>query len=144
LGVDLGAVRVGIAISDPDRRLATPLVTLPRDTDTDSDLDALAGLVAEHGVTIVVVGLPRSLSGAEGAAARAARDFASSVELRIDPVRVVLADERLTTVTAGRTLTQRGVRGQRQRAVIDQAAAVLILQGWLDAELSRAEKSRHG
>ncbi|MFB9429713.1 Holliday junction resolvase RuvX [Streptoalloteichus tenebrarius] len=133
LGVDVGAVRVGVALSDPAPLLASPLVTLARDAAAGADLDALAALVAEHEVVEVVVGLPRTLAGRHGPAAEAAVDYAEALATRIAPVPVRLADERLTTVTASRMLSQRGVRGRRQRAVVDQAAAVEILQSWLDA-----------
>ena len=134
LGVDVGDVRVGVALSDPSGVLATPLVTLKRDMRSGTDLDALAALVVEHEVIEVVVGLPRMLSGRHGPAARAAEEYARSLTGRLDEaVPVRLTDERLTTVTAARMLTGRGVRGRKQRAVVDQAAAVEILQGWLDA-----------
>jgi putative Holliday junction resolvase len=132
LGIDVGAVRVGVALSDPDGMLATPLVTLARDAASGADLRAIAALAAEHEVVGVVVGLPRSLSGAEGPAAVAAREFAAALAGTVD-VPVELADERLTTVVAARQLRESGRKGRRQRSVIDQAAAVAILQGWLDA-----------
>jgi len=134
LGVDVGDVRVGVALSDPSGVLATPLVTLKRDMRFGTDLDALAALVVEHEVIEVVVGLPRLLSGRHGPAARAAQEYARSLAERLDEaVSVRLTDERLTTVSAARMLAGRGVRGRKQRAVVDQAAAVEILQGWLDA-----------
>ena len=137
LGVDVGSVRVGIALSDPDGVLATPLVTLDRDGTAGTDLDRLVALVDEHEVVEVVVGLPRTLAGRDGPAAQAAQDYAAATRERLaatgHDVAVVLADERLTTVTATRQLSDRGVRGRKQRRVIDQAAAVGILQGHLDA-----------
>ncbi|MGQ0776463.1 MAG: Holliday junction resolvase RuvX [Pseudonocardiales bacterium] len=134
LGVDVGEVRVGVALSDPFGVLATPLVTLKRDRRGGTDLDALAALVVEHEVVEVVVGLPRTLAGRHGPAARAAQDYARALAGRLgDVVPVRLTDERLTTVSATRTLAQRGIRGRKQRAVVDQAAAVEILQGWLNA-----------
>jgi putative holliday junction resolvase len=129
LGVDVGAVRVGIALSDPDGVLATPLATVPRGAGT---VRSIAALVAEHEVVGVVVGLPRTLAGREGAAAEAARAFAEELTAALD-VPVVFSDERLTTVVATQQLRERGVKGRKQRAVVDQAAAVAILQGWLDA-----------
>jgi putative Holliday junction resolvase len=134
LGVDVGNVRVGVARSDRDAILATPLVTLPRDAKRGSDLDALEALVREYEAVEVVVGLPRSLSGKEGPAAVAARAYAARLAERVAPVPVRLVDERLTTVSAERTLAERGVRGRNRRAVVDQAAAVVILQAALDAE----------
>lgn len=140
IGVDVGSVRVGIALSDPSGILASPVETVRRDLRNRTDLDRIAELVTEYEAIVVVVGLPRSLSGAEGAAAVAAREYAGLLAERLiespRPVPVELSDERLTTVIAGRTLSQRGVRGKKHRAVVDQAAAVLILQAWLDAERS--------
>ncbi|MGH3870671.1 MAG: Holliday junction resolvase RuvX [Pseudonocardiaceae bacterium] len=134
LGVDVGEVRVGVALSDPSGILATPLVTLSRDRSGGSDLEALAALIVEHEVVEVVVGLPRTLAGRHGPAAHAAQDYARALAGRIgDGVPVQLTDERLTTVSASRMLAGRGVRGRKQRAVVDQAAAVEILQGWLEA-----------
>ena len=133
LAVDVGAVRVGVALSDPAPLLAAPLATLARDETGQGDLNQLADLVVEHNVVEVVVGLPRTLAGGHGPAAQAAEAYASVLAERIAPVPVRLADERLTTVTASRVLSERGVRGRRQRAVVDQAAAVEILQAWLDA-----------
>ena len=135
LGVDVGAVRVGVALSDPSGILATPLVTLRRDRAGDSDLEELVALIVEHEVVEVVVGLPRTLAGRHGPAARAAQDYARALAERLgDGVPVQLTDERLTTVSAIRMLADRGVRGRKQRAVVDQAAAVEILQGWLEQQ----------
>jgi putative holliday junction resolvase len=140
LGVDVGEVRIGVALSDPAGILATPLVTLSRDRSGGRDLDALAAMVVEHEVVEVVVGLPRTLAGREGPAARAAADYARALGGRLgEGVAVRLTDERLTTVSATRMLAERGVRGRKQRAVIDQAAAVEILQGWLDARRAEHE-----
>ena len=109
-----------------------PLATLNRDRAGGTDLEALAVLVVEHWVVEVVVGLPRTLAGHLGPAAQAAGDYARALAGRIDDVPVQLTDERLTTVSATRMLAERGVRGRKQRAVVDQAAAVEILQGWLE------------
>ncbi|MBW4721001.1 Holliday junction resolvase RuvX [Saccharothrix obliqua] len=141
LGVDVGSVRVGVALSDPGAFLATPLVTLARDERTARDLADLAGLVVEHDVVEVVVGLPRTLAGRHGPAAEAASAYAAALAERVAPVPVRLHDERLTTVTAGRVLAERGVRGKKQRAVVDQAAAVEILQSWLDARARNVARS---
>jgi putative Holliday junction resolvase len=136
LGVDVGAVRVGVALCDPDGIIATPLVTLARDVAGGSDLRALAELVAEHEAVEVVVGLPRTLAGREGPAAQLALEFAEAIRGVVE-VPVVLHDERLTTVVATQQLRARGVKGRKQRAVIDQAAAVGILQGYLDGARAR-------
>jgi len=127
-------VRLGVAVSDPDGILATPLVTVRRD---DDDLRKLAQIVAEHEVVEVVVGLPVTLAGTEGLAAVDAREYAQALTRVIAPVPVRLADERMSTVVASRRLAERGVRGKRQRAVVDQAAAVEILQSWLDTQRRR-------
>jgi putative holliday junction resolvase len=136
LGVDVGTVRVGLAASDPEGILATPVETIERDVESGSDQGVIAELVREHHVLEVVVGLPRSLSGEEGPAAHGARGYANVLAARISPTPVRLIDERLTTIDAHRTLRDSGVPGRAQRAVVDQAAAVLILQSALDAEKS--------
>ncbi|PRW65166.1 Holliday junction resolvase RuvX [Actinopolyspora mortivallis] len=133
LGVDVGEARVGIAVSDPAPVLATPLVTLRRDRANKTDLARIAELVAEYEVVEIVVGLPVTLAGRRGRAADVASSYADAVRSRVPGVPVRLSDERLTTVTATKTLSDRGVRGKRQRDVVDQAAAVEILQSWLDA-----------
>jgi putative Holliday junction resolvase len=132
LGIDVGAVRVGVALSDPDGLLATPLATVPRDVAGGTDLTTIAGLAVEHDAVGVVVGLPRTLAGREGPAAEAAREFGAALAGRV-AVPVEFVDERLTTVVATRQMRESGRKGRRQRAVVDQVAAVAILQGWLDA-----------
>jgi putative Holliday junction resolvase len=133
VGVDVGTVRVGVARSDPGGVLATPLATLARDARADRDLDELAGLVRDLGAVGVVVGLPRTLRGREGQSAEMARNYAQRLAERIAPIPVHHVDERLTTVSAQRKLHQNGVRGSRKvRAIIDQVAAVELLQQWLD------------
>lgn len=134
IGVDVGSVRVGTAVSDPDGLMAAPLETLPRRPGSTADVDRLAELVAERAAAEVVVGLPRSLSGAEGPAARAVREYAGLLAARVAPVPVRLVDERMTTVSATRELRAAGVRGRKGRAVVDQAAAAVILQSALDIE----------
>jgi len=132
LGVDVGTVRVGVALSDPTGTLASPLETLKRAKD-HADLDRLAALVVEHEVTEVVVGEPVHLSGASGASAEDAANYAQELADRIPDVPVILIDERLSTVTAASHLREGGIDSRKQRAVIDQAAAVVILQQFLDS-----------
>jgi putative Holliday junction resolvase len=133
LGVDVGTVRVGVARSDPAGMLATPLATLARDRAGGRDLAELAQLVIDLEAVGVVVGLPRTLAGREGKSAEMARNYGDSLASRIAPVPVRHVDERLTTVSAQRKLHQNGVRGSKAvRSVIDQAAAVELLQHWLD------------
>jgi putative Holliday junction resolvase len=140
LGVDVGAVRIGVAVCDRDGLLATPLETIPAG---EGDLARLAALAGEYEAVEAVVGLPRSLSGGEGPAAAKARAFALELARTIHPIPVRLVDERLTTVTATRGLRESGVRGRRSRAVVDQAAAVVILQNALDAERASGRPPGH-
>ena len=130
LGLDLGDARIGVAISDEDRRVAVPLGTLR--TGAPQDLRAVAGLVEEHGITLVVVGHPLSMSGLSGPRASAAEEFAGALRSFL-PVPVSLQDERLSTVEAERSLRRAGAGGRERRRVVDQTAATVILQAWLDA-----------
>ncbi len=149
MGIDVGSVRVGLAASDPDRLLATPVRTLPRDADGDADLVEIARHTHDIGATLVVVGLPRSLDGSEGPAAVAAREYAGRLAPLVAPVPIRLVDERLTTTDATRRLRESGLTTRRQRGVVDQAAAVLILQHALDLASRTGEppgetmKARH-
>jgi putative Holliday junction resolvase len=129
-------VRVGVALSDPDGILATPLLTVPR-SDADDGTARIAALTAEHEAVEVVVGLPVTLAGREGPAAIDARAYAERLASQIAPVPVRLSDERMSTVVASRRLAERGLRGKRQRKVVDQAAAVEILQSWLNTQRRR-------
>jgi putative Holliday junction resolvase len=131
LGVDVGTVRIGVASSDPDGILATPVETVRRDR-TDKHVKRLARLVTDMDVVEVVVGLPRTLAERTGPSAVDAIAVADALAARIAPIPVRLADERLTTVTAQRELREAGIKAKGQRAMIDQAAAVGILQTWLD------------
>lgn len=131
-GVDVGSVRVGVARSDPGGVLAVPVATLRRDRRLGTDLDELIALLGEHEAVGVVIGLPRTLAGRDGSAVVEARNYAQALSPRIAPLQVIFVDERLTTVLAQRNLTSSGVRGRKKRAVIDQAAAVEILQSFLD------------
>jgi len=131
LGVDVGDVRIGVSLSDPSGFLATPLETVAAGRTSVARLCVLA---LQHEVSEVVVGLPRSLSGGEGPAAGRLRSYAERLALALHPVPVRLVDERLTTVSAERVLRDQGRKGQRRRAVVDQVAAVEILQTALDGE----------
>jgi putative pre-16S rRNA nuclease len=136
LGLDLGDVRIGVAISDPDRRLAVPLGTVQVGR-PPGEMRAVADLVAEHDVRLVVIGEPISLDGTRGDRATHAANFAQALGAFLD-VPVVLHDERFSTVEAERSLRDAGVPGRRRRAVIDAAAAQVVLQAWLDGEAHRA------
>ena len=133
LGIDPGDARIGVASCDPDGILATPVETVPRG---EGDLDRIAVLAEELGADLVYVGLPRSLSGGEGPAAGRVREFARQLAARLTPRDLRLVDERLSTVTAEAVLRDRGRKGRKRRAVVDQAAAVVILQGAIDTERS--------
>jgi putative Holliday junction resolvase len=143
LGVDVGSVRIGVAVSDPDGVLATPVETVRRDRG-DKHLRRLVALISELDVVEVVVGLPRTLADRAGPAAHDALAVADGLAARIPTIPVRLADERLTTVAAQRSLRDVGVRAKAQRAVIDQAAAVAILQGWLDQRRAAAQQRGAG
>ena len=137
LGVDVGTVRIGVAVSDPDGILATPVETVRRDRN-GGHLRRLAALVGENDAVEVVVGLPRTLADRAASSALDAVAVAEELAGRISPVPVRLADERLTTVGAARSLREAGVRAKEQKDKIDQAAAVAILQGWLDQRRNAA------
>jgi putative Holliday junction resolvase len=142
LGVDVGDVRVGVATCDPEGLIATPVETIQQGRDA---IPRLVALVHEYEVIEVVVGLPVSLSGREGPAAAKGRAFAVELAAAVAPVSVRLVDERMSTMTADSHLRASGLAGtnkqsgKKRRAVIDQAAATVILQAALDAERTRSE-----
>jgi putative Holliday junction resolvase len=135
LGIDPGDARIGVARSDPSGFLASPVETVRRGK---GDLARIAKILAaeqeESTVIEVVMGLPRSLSGGEGPAAAKVREFGATLARRVAPIPVRLVDERMTTVSAEAMLRDQGRKGGKRRAVVDQAAAVLILQHALDTE----------
>ncbi len=136
VGVDLGARRIGIALSDSGGTVATPWTKVERSGDEALDHRRIADLVAEADAEAVVVGLPLSLDGSVGPAAEAV--LAEVQRLRVVVgVPVETYDERLTTVTAERVLREQGVTGRRRRQVVDQVAASVFLQSWLDAGAPR-------
>ena len=115
LGVDVGEVRVGLATSDPDGMIATPVATLRRDQVGTADLDSIVEQARDRTALEVVVGLPTSLSGTEGLAAQRARQYAVALSRALGDITVRLWDERLTTVDAHRMLAASGVPGRRDR-----------------------------
>ena len=131
LALDLGTKRVGVAVSDATATLATPRTTIVRSGDRVVDHRRVAELVVEEEAVLVVVGLPLNMDGSAGPAARAARDEAEALEAVL-AVPVEMADERLTTVVADRTLLGQGRRAPARRRVVDQTAAAVLLQSWLD------------
>lgn len=133
MAVDVGTVRVGLAASDPDGTMAFPAGTIQRDADAVAQV---AAVIADRGATQVFVGLPKTLAGGESASAVDARTFAQELAERTAAV-VRLVDERFSTSTAVVAMRAAGRTAKQQRAVIDQAAAVVILEGALDVD-------RHG
>jgi len=141
LGVDVGTVRVGVALCDPDGILATPYKTLDRNPKKNSDVRVIAALVEELGAVQVIVGLPRTMKGEEHASARMATDYAEllagELEGRGLDVPVCLVDERLSSVTAHRNLHEAGMSSRNHRKVVDQVAAAGILQHAIDMQKAR-------
>ena len=133
LAIDLGSRRIGLAVSDRAGSMAFPHSVIERSNDPAADRAAIAAAVQETGATTVVVGLPLSLDGTDGPAARAARAQAGELADALGGTSVVLFDERLTTVSARAARVAAGRKGRRQRAVVDSAAAAVLLQSWLDA-----------
>lgn len=131
VGLDLGARRIGVAVSDDAGSVATPYEVLRRSGDPSSDRRQIARIVQEVEAGIVVVGLPLSLDGSIGPAARAALDEVSALEEILD-VPVTTHDERLTTVSADRQLQGLGLDAKRRRKMVDEVAASVMLQAWLD------------
>ncbi|MFF2008916.1 Holliday junction resolvase RuvX [Streptomyces sp. NPDC058195] len=133
LAIDVGDARIGVASCDPDGILATPVETVPG-RDVPAAHRRLGQIVEEYEPIEIIIGLPRSLGGGEGPAAAKIRVFAQEVARSAAPVPVRLVDERMTTVTASQGLRASGVKSKKGRSVIDQAAAVVILQNALESE----------
>lgn len=129
LGLDLGDVRIGVAISDADRRLALPFGNVK--AGAPQDLKAIADMVVENDCTDIVVGHPLLLSGRPGPMARKAEEFAGALGSALD-IPVHLHDERLSTVEAGKALKDAGAGNRRSRGAVDASAAAVVLQAWLD------------
>lgn len=133
IAIDVGDARIGVASCDPDGVLATPVETVPG-RDVPAARRRLAAIVEEYEPIEVVIGLPRSLRGTEGPAATKVRAFAGALARDLAPVPVRLVDERMSTVTAAQGLRAAGVNSKKGRSVVDQAAAVIILQNALETE----------
>ena len=136
LGIDLGEKRIGVALSNSEGTMATPYEVVHRSGSRERDHQAIARLAEEAGAELLVVGLPLSLDGSKGPAAVAVEAEAADLSVQVG-LPVELWDERLSTVEATRRLGAAGVRGRKRRHVIDQVAATVILQSWLDANLPR-------
>ena len=132
VGIDFGSRRIGVAVSDSGRMVATPFETIKRVGDRTIEHGRIAAIVAEIEATVVVVGLPLSLDGSDGHAAKLVRSEVRGLAKRLT-IPVEEYDERFTTVTAEQSLREMGTRGRAKRDVIDQVAAAVLLQGWLDA-----------
>ncbi|GAB5080542.1 Holliday junction resolvase RuvX [Arthrobacter sp. AD-310] len=141
LGVDVGTVRVGLAVCDRDGILATPFKTLDRNAKKNSDVKLIARLAEERGAVQVIVGLPRTMKGEEHSSARMATDYAvllaAELAARGLDVPVNLVDERLSSVTAHRNLHEAGMSSRNHRKVVDQVAAAGILQHAIDMQKAR-------
>lgn len=138
IGLDLGSRRIGVAVSDSDGRIATPVDTIERARDRAADHRAIAQVMAEWEAEIVAVGLPLSLDGSIGPAAQLVLDEVAELTRTLG-VPVETVDERFTTVTAEQQLRASGVTGRERARVIDQVAAAVLLQAWLDRRTSRQE-----
>jgi putative Holliday junction resolvase len=136
LGVDLGERRIGLALSDPSRTVASPHEVLRRSGDLDADRRAIVAAARAADAGVIVVGLPLSLSGKVGPAARAALAEVDALRAIATGIEVVVHDERLTTVTAERALTEGRVRRDDRRDVVDKVAAAVMLQSWLEGTRS--------
>lgn len=143
VALDLGAKRVGVAVSDATATIASPRATLVRSGDRTAEHAHVARLVAEEEAGLVVVGLPLNMDGSRGPAARAAEAEAAELASAL-VVPVELVDERLTTVTADRILLARGARAPARRKVVDQTAAAVLLQAWLDGAGGARLRSQAG
>jgi putative Holliday junction resolvase len=134
LGVDLGSRRIGLALSDPTRTVASPSSVLERSGDRDHDHAAIVAAAREADATTIVVGLPLSLSGRSGPAAKAARVEIDAIGRLAEAhgISVVAHDERLTTVSAERSLNEARVKRADRKQVVDKVAAAIMLQSWLD------------
>lgn len=132
LALDPGSVRIGVAVCDPDGLVATPVATVARDRRGEAHLDQIAQIATQYDVVAIIVGRPVGLSGNAGPAVAAADELAEAIGKRVAPIPIVRHDERFTTVAATQALRAAGLNSKAQRSVIDQAAAVAILQSWLD------------
>ena len=131
LGIDPGEARVGVAVSDDLGMLAHPLETI--DVSKRDPCDRIVELVAQKAACAVVVGVPRNMDGSFGPAAEKSRLLIEKLKSRVE-CKVVAWDERLTTVSAQRALREAGRKAKNQRSVIDQAAAQILLQSWMDSQ----------
>ena len=131
IGIDLGEKRIGVAISDSSGNLATPYEVVLRTGDRAQEHRQIRAIVEEVEAEIVVVGLPLSLDGSEGKAAKAAREEAKAIG-QIVSLPLEMHDERFTTVEAERLLKEQGLKAPERRKVVDKVTAAILLQAWMD------------
>lgn len=143
LGVDLGSKRIGLAVSDRSGTIASPLSVLQRSKSRRHDLTEIARIARDEEVEIIVVGLPLSMNGEHGAAAKAAVREAERLATVVE-VPVEMHDERLTTVTADRSMIEADMRAPERRKVVDKVAAAIMLQAWLDSRAGRTGRTGAG
>jgi putative Holliday junction resolvase len=137
LGLDVGDRRIGVAMSDPDEILASPLATVTRDTD-DKAVLAILDIIEKHQVQKIVVGLPYSMDGNLGVQANKVMAFISMLSEHTD-VEIATRDERLSSVAVGRLFAEAGTRGKTAKLKTDAAAAAFVLQGYLDSLKTSAQ-----
>ena len=141
LGVDLGARRIGLAVSDPSGIIASPHGTIERSGDSHRDRVAIVAAANDAEASIIVVGLPREMSGRMGPAAKAARAEVEALRVLAPTLQFELVDERMTTVIAQRSLIDAGVRRKARKQTVDKVAAAVILRSYLESRPARAPRS---
>jgi len=139
LGIDPGSKRIGVAVSDRSGSIATPLVVIQRSRSKQHDLDAIAKLARDEEAEVIVVGLPLNMDGSMSRAAKAATHEAKRLATLVD-VPIEMHDERLTTVSADRSMLDAGMNAVERRQVVDKVAAAIMLQSWLDARAITMER----
>jgi putative Holliday junction resolvase len=140
LGIDPGSKRIGVAVSDLSGSIASPLVVIQRSRSRRHDLDEIARLAREEEADVIVYGLPLNMDGSMSKAAKAATSEAKQLATLVD-VPVEMHDERLTTVSADRSMLDAGMNAQQRRQVVDKVAAAIMLQSWLDARTIRLDRA---
>ena len=142
IGIDLGSKRIGIALSDSDLTVATPLDVIERSGNVENDHIAILKITDEWEVKRIIVGLPISLDGTLGSSAQSVMDEIKMLESVTD-IPIETHDERFTTVTAEQILLQQNVKRDKKKRVIDKVAAAIILQGWIDS-FNKSKDARSG
>jgi putative Holliday junction resolvase len=141
LGIDPGSKRIGVAVSDMSGTIASPLLVLQRSKSLRHDLQELARLARDEEAEVIVIGLPLNMDGSRGPAAKAAIAEGRRLATLVD-VPIEMHDERLTTVTAERSMLDAGLNAIERRKIVDKVAAAIMLQSWLDGRAARAERLR--